>query len=105
MKKGPHQELKEVSGGGVARKLMMGLNKVNIPAQLYFIFTSGGVDFVGGYTYYQFLKTSLASTAHADGKNLGTVAISETGEQIHEMLFTQGKLQIPAHWKAIVTYF
>jgi len=51
-KKKPHQELREVMGGGVARKLMMGLNKVNIPTQLYFIFTSGGVDFVGGYTYY-----------------------------------------------------
>jgi hypothetical protein len=51
-KKKAHQELTEAAGGGVARKLLMGLNKVNIPTQLYFIFTSGGVDFVGGYTYY-----------------------------------------------------
>jgi len=31
-KKRNHQELTESVGGGVARKLLMGLNKVNIPA-------------------------------------------------------------------------
>ena len=51
-KKKPHQELRELAGGGAARKLLMTFNKVDIPVQLYIIFTSGGVDFVGGYTYY-----------------------------------------------------
>ena len=31
-KKRPHQELTESVGGGAARKLLMGLNKVDIPA-------------------------------------------------------------------------
>ena len=67
-------------GGGTARKLLMGLNKVDIPAQLYFMFTSGGVDFVGGYTYYQFLKNNLTTGSPVDGTNLGQVKIDQTGE-------------------------
>lgn len=104
-KKRAHQELTESAGGGVARKLLMGLNKVDVPAQLYFIFTSGGIDFVGGYTYYQFLKTKLSSGTPAEGCNLGTVDLQHTGEQVHDMLFQQQTVKCPAHWKSIVSYF
>ena len=43
-------------GGGSAEKLMKTFNKIDITVQLFIIFTPGGIDFVGGYSYYQFLK-------------------------------------------------
>ena len=38
----------------IFKKLMKAFNSVALPVQLYVIFTPGGVDFVGGYTYYKF---------------------------------------------------
>jgi len=35
-------------------------NKTQIAAHLFTIFTPGGIDFVGGYAYYQFLKANFA---------------------------------------------
>ena len=58
-KKNAHQELEELIGAGSAEKWMKTLNKVDIPTQLFVIFTTGGIDFVGGYTYFNFLKSSL----------------------------------------------
>ena len=46
-------------GGGSAEKLIKTFNKIDVPVQLFIIFTPGGIDFVGGYAYYQFLKTSF----------------------------------------------
>ena len=44
---------------GQAKGLMKSFNKKGINASLFVIFTSGGIDFVGGYSYYQFLKHNL----------------------------------------------
>jgi hypothetical protein len=60
-------------GAGAASKLIKSFNFLDIPATLYIIFTSGGIDFVGGYTYYNFLKTSLS----ADNKSLSKVPLQE----------------------------
>lgn len=57
-KKHAHQELEEMMMAGAAQKLLKAFNKVDIPTTLYVIFTTGGIDFVGGYTYYQFLKSA-----------------------------------------------
>ncbi len=57
----PHQELNELSFAGSAKKLVKTFNKQDIPMTLFVIFTPGGVDFVGGYSYYQFLKHNLHS--------------------------------------------
>jgi len=59
MKKKPFQEMQELLGSGAAGKLMKALNRMEIPAQLFVIFTPGGHDFVGGFTFYQFLKNSF----------------------------------------------
>lgn len=99
-KKKPHQELNELGGAGKAKKLMLFFNKVDIPVYLYVIFTTGSVDFVGGYTYYTFLKTHLASCDALEGKTLSKVPMEETtGEEIHDKLFKDGKLKTPGHWK------
>ena len=37
---------------GSAKGLMKAFNRHDIKCTLYVIFTSGGVDFVGGYSYY-----------------------------------------------------
>jgi hypothetical protein len=55
-KRKPHQELTELMGSGAAKKLLKTFNNAGIPVQMYVIFTPGGIDFVGGYTYYNFLK-------------------------------------------------
>ena len=48
----PNQELDELMMAGMAKGLMKAFNKSTIPATLFVIFTSGGIDFVGGYSYY-----------------------------------------------------
>lgn len=78
-------------GGGSAEKLMKDFNKLNIPVQLFIIFTPGGIDFVGGFTYYQFLKTNFDANGNImAGKALGTVNLADgfkTGEEIHQKIF------------------
>ena len=84
-------------------------NKLPIPAHLFVMFTSGGIDFVGGYVFYQFLKanlfeeqSSLGGVHHQLGKlNLNDV----TGEGIHEKLFVTREIKSPAYWRQIVSYF
>jgi hypothetical protein len=63
IKKKPHQEMKGLMGAGSADSLMKAFNKLDIPAILFVIFTDGAIDFVGGFTYYQFLlQKDLFST-------------------------------------------
>ena len=58
-KKKNHLELDELLGAGLAKGLMKAFNKKGINATLFVIFTPGGIDFVGGYSYYQFIKNNL----------------------------------------------
>ncbi len=51
-KKKAHQELDELMMGGSAKGLIKAFNKIDIPTSVFVIFTSGGIDFVGGYSYY-----------------------------------------------------
>ncbi len=62
-KKKSHKELDELMGAGLAKGLIKTFNKKNINASMFVIFTPGGIDFVGGYSYYQFLKYNLFQAA------------------------------------------
>lgn len=96
-----HQELEEMSFAGAAKGLMKAFNKHPIPTSLYVIFTPGGIDFVGGFTYYQFLKNSFKDGV--PNQNLGKVTISEeSGEEIHKKIFEEKVYKSPAHWKHII---
>ena len=100
-KKRPHQELEEMMGGG-GGKLLKAFNFVDLPATVIVVFTSGGVDFVGGYTYYNFLKSSFS----AESKTLGKVPLVEkTGEEIHDKLFKDKTVKCPDYWAQIIAYF
>ena len=89
-------------GSGAASKLIKAFNFLDIPTTLFVIFTSGGIDFVGGYTYYNFLKSSYS----LDSKSLSKVPLQEkTGEEIHEKLFQTKSVKCPDHWSQIVAYF
>jgi hypothetical protein len=46
-------------GAGLAKGLMKAFNKKGVASSLFVIFTPGGIDFVGGYSYYQFLMHNL----------------------------------------------
>jgi hypothetical protein len=59
VKKKPNQELDELMMAGQAKGLIKTFNKKGINASLFLIFTPGGIDFVGGYSFYQFLKNNL----------------------------------------------
>lgn len=108
-KKKPHQELKEMLGAGASDKLMKDFNRLDIPVQLFIIFTPGGIDFVGGFTYYEFLKTHFDQNGSVmAGKTLGKVNHADgfkTGEEIHERIFKEKKLKTPVHWAQIVSYY
>ena len=51
-KKKDLQELDELMMGGSSKGLIKIFNKLDLPTSLFIIFTSGGIDFVGGYSYY-----------------------------------------------------
>jgi len=106
-KRKPHQELNEMMGTGAAKKLMKAFNMVEIPVQMYIIFTPGGVDFVGGYTYYKFLQNNFAQGGvPVAGKPLGKVELPEKdGEEVHKLVFESGTVKTPVHWKQIINYF
>ena len=76
---------------------------------MFIIFTPGGTDFVGGYTYYQFLKNSFNPIGDpVFGKNLGIIEFPEfenKGENIHKMIFIDKNLKIPQHWHSIINYY
>lgn len=105
-KKHAHQELDELMMAGSSVKLIKAFNKTDVPTSLYVIFTTGGIDFVGGYTFYQFLKNSLVNGTGVAGKQLGQVEVSgKTGEEIHSMIFEENSLQKPGHWHQIMSYY
>lgn len=86
-KKKELQELDEMNGDS-AKKLIRLFNKEDIKAHLFVIFTTGGIDFVGGYTFYNLLKSSFAAGSPQPGASLGRVALAEkTGEDIHAKFF------------------
>ena len=58
-KKKGHQELDELAFSGMSRSFMRCFNRQDIEASLFVIFCPGGVDFVGGYSYYRFIKDNL----------------------------------------------
>lgn len=95
------QELDELMMSGSAKSLIRLFNKAQVPAHLFVIFTSGGIDFVGGYSYYQFLLHNLVEEHSSMLQNkLGKLNLNElTGEGIHEKLFVNKELKTPAYWK------
>jgi hypothetical protein len=72
-------------GAGAAKSYIKEFNKTDIEATLYVIFGSGGIDFVGGYSLYQFLKSGAHNPASSlIDRKLGTLTLSEqSGEEIH----------------------
>lgn len=63
VKKKPDQELDELFMAGSAKNLLKTFNKQEFPASLFIIFCTGGIDFVGGFSYYKFIKENLFSGA------------------------------------------
>ena len=105
-KKKNHRELDELMGAGLAKGLLKTFNKKGVLASLFVIFTPGGIDFVGGFSYYQFLKHNLFAGSTQIVSQLGKLALGElTGEEVHAKLFERGELKAPAYWKQIVQYF
>lgn len=79
---------------GSSKSLVKTFNKLDVPVTLLIIFCSGGIDFVGGYSYYSLIKQDLLP--HAEGsalidasqKQLGKLKLDvEDGEAIHDKLF------------------
>ena len=104
VKKRPHQELSELCGAGWAGRLMKAFNREEIPVIMFSIFCTGGVDFVGGYTFSEFLKLNLfGDQVSQTAQQLGKLELNgnklTTGEQVHEYLFTSGQIKAPAGWK------
>merc|ERR1719263_754430 len=105
-KKKAHQELEELAFAGAAKGILKAMNRVEIPTQLFLVFTPGGVDFVGGYTFYNLLKSGFEGAEPKAGASLGKLELSEkTGEEIHQKLFESGSVKTPGHWKKIVSYY
>lgn len=104
VKKRPHQELSELGAAGWAGRLMKAFNRVDIPVVMFTIFCTGGVDFVGGYTYFEFLqKNVFGSPVDQASAQLGKMDLNkgqlQTGEQVHEFMFTGGAVKTPAGWQ------
>ena len=47
-----HLELDELMMSGLAKGLIKTFNKKGVKASMFVIFTPGGIDFVGGFSYY-----------------------------------------------------
>ena len=103
--------MKELIAAGWADRLMKSFNRMEKPAVMFTIFCPGGIDFVGGYNYYEFLKQKLfGNQADQATQRLGKLSLStdapiESGEQIHAILFDSGSLKVPVGWKQIASYF
>lgn len=105
----PHQEMQELAGAGSSNKLMMTFNRIDVPCVLFVIFTPGELDFVGGYTYYSFLKNKFDMNGNAQAP-LGKVEFVgqpeiKTGEDIHEHLFVKKGCATPVHWANVLSYY
>ena len=111
VKRRPHQEMAELSAAGWADRLMKSFNRMEKPVIMFTIFCPGGIDFVGGYNYFEFLKQDMfGNPAQQATQRLGKLTLNaqqpiETGEQVHELLFQSGTLQVPAGWIQAAMYF
>jgi len=107
-KKRKHQELNELAGAGMGKKLLKAFNHCNIRCTLYVIFCTGGIDFVGGYTYYNLLNAQGAGSKinlkGIEESNQEGAREREFGEQVHELIF-KGGIKFPANWAAMMQYF
>lgn len=92
-----HQELNELAGAGWGKRLLKSFNRHDIKCTLYVMFCTGGFDFVGGFTFYNFVKKTKAEDLKAKG-------ITD-GDQVHELLFSSGQMKIPENWKLVLAYF
>ena len=77
---------------------------------MYVIFCTGGIDFVGGYSFHEFLQKLFPVGGVAQvTKDLGKMNLQggkiTTGEQVHSLLFESQEVKTPAGWKMIVGYF
>ena len=105
--------MNELAGAGWGKRLLKSFNKTDMRVCLYTIFCTGGVDFVGGFSYYTFLKKiSQPQQSGEEGqvtKKLADLNLNEmgikNGEEIHELLFMSGKVKVPQNWAAVMSYF
>ena len=86
--------------------MLKSFNYHEIPATLLVIFCPGGLDFVGGYTYYRWLENNLPHLTHETSSlsttelHLGKVELREkSGEEVHATLFESGSVKYPTYWK------
>lgn len=102
IKKRQHQELSELGQGGWTARLFKTLHKLDMPVGVFAIFCQGGVDFVGGYAMYHFIKKSFLDL-DAGLTKIGNVGLTEQhglkdGDQVHELVFQSGKVKFPLGW-------
>ena len=101
-------ELDELMGAGLAKGLIKKFNKKGVKASLFVIFTTGGIDFVGGYKFYEFLKYNIF-----DGDRIIHMTLRKItedcrdmnvthGEEVYKRLFEDKILETPAYWKQII---
>lgn len=103
----------ELSAAGWSDRLMKSFNRMEKPAIMFTIFCPGGIDFVGGYNYFEFLKQNLfGNPAEQAAQRLGKLSLTsasqqalESGEQVHEVIFQSGTLQVPQGWLSVASYF
>ena len=110
VKKRPHQELSEMTGEGWAPRLLKAFNKTSISTVMFVIFCTGGIDFVGGFVLYNFMKqrTLFGNGTAAVTQKIGQLSLSDgikSGEQVHELLFESKKVKVPVGWSEIMAYF
>ena len=89
-------------GAGWAQRILKAFNKVDLPVCIFTIFTSGGIDFVGGYVLYKFLEQPIFENTKLGHVDLGEL---KEGEQIHEHVFQSGSMKVPVGWMEIMAYF
>ena len=99
----PHQELNELNTECWAGRLLKEFNKIELPCSLFTVFSTGGVDFVGGFVLYLFMKRPIFNIVADLTFKLGNLQLEENygftdGEQIHELIFKSGKMKFPEGW-------
>lgn len=78
--------MRELMAAGWADRLMKSFNRMEKPAIMFTIFCPGGIDFVGGFNYFEFLKTNMfGNPADQATQRLGKLSLAaetpiETGE-------------------------
>lgn len=111
-KKKPNQELGDMGQSGWAPRLYKTLCRLGddkVPVGIFTIFCQGGIDFIGGFVLYQFIKKPIFDL-NSGLKDIRDVRLADShnlkgGEQVHEHIFHSGKVQFPAGWAQIVAYF